>query len=231
MGPVLGAIIAGAISAIFSSGATIAQNKYNSPKSQLRRLRKAGLPLAFMYQGRVNQQTSTPQLSIDSTLGTTQQKNLEQQAPVQAGQAEKLKNENQALREVNTWLDDHGIYYPEGSKKYSGTNRQIILQAERDMKQTDAFIKTHEEQLKGIFANVEQKLMDENVQADTKKAELQKITAQLINLGKQAGLMDQLSDIRSWEQAINKTMSESLNSMPDFMQAVWTILYKLASSR
>lgn len=77
MGPILGAIIAAAASGLFSAGGTIMQNAYNSPRSQRRRLRKAGLPLAYMYEGRVNQQSDVPKLSIDPTLGASSQEALE----------------------------------------------------------------------------------------------------------------------------------------------------------
>ena len=228
MGPILGSLIASALSGIFGIGATAAANKYNSPKSQLKRLRKAGLPLAFMYQGRVNQQSDVPKLSIDPTLGTTQQKNLEQSAPVQANQAAKLAAEVHDLQETNKWKDKR-VHIETDDYTRIGTNRDITLDTQRDIQITQKFIKDHEEQLKGIFANVEQKLFDENVQQNIKQQELQKIIQGIKNLASQAGLMSQLKDIRSWEQSINSTLSESLESMPDFQQAVWTILYKLLS--
>lgn len=77
MTPILGAIIAAAMSGAFSSAGTIMQNKYNSPVSQRRRLRKAGLPLAYMYEGKVNQQSDVPKLSLDPTLGASAQQSLD----------------------------------------------------------------------------------------------------------------------------------------------------------
>jgi len=77
MTPILGAIIAAAMSGAFSSAGTIMQNKYNSPASQRRRLRKAGLPLAYMYEGKVNQQSDVPKMSLDPTLGASSQQSLD----------------------------------------------------------------------------------------------------------------------------------------------------------
>jgi len=54
IGVIGGTLIAAAISALFSIGSTVAQNKYNTPRSMRNRLRKAGLPLAYMYQGNVD---------------------------------------------------------------------------------------------------------------------------------------------------------------------------------
>jgi len=228
MGPIVGALIAAGLSAIFNTGSTIAANKYNSPKSQLKRLRKAGLPLAFMYQGRVNTQSDVPKLSIDPTLGTTQQRNLEQSAPVQAGQAAKLEEEVRALEATNDWMDQY-IEAKKDGRSFKGTNRSFMLSAERSMKLTDIFIKEHEEKIKGIFANVEETLFNEGVQADVKRQELQKISQQIANMAQQLGLMKQLADIRSFQAQIETVLSEAMSSLPEFMQSVFGILYKFAN--
>lgn len=76
MDPILGALAASALSGIFGSVAQSRANRYNSPKQQLKRLRQAGLPMAYMYEGRVNTQSDVPRLSIDPTLGTSQQANI-----------------------------------------------------------------------------------------------------------------------------------------------------------
>lgn len=76
MGPVLAALAAAAFKGIFDWTSQGIANRYNSPMMQRRRLRKAGLPLAYMYQGRVNQQSDVPKLSIDPFLGTVAQKQL-----------------------------------------------------------------------------------------------------------------------------------------------------------
>lgn len=224
MGPILGALIAAGISGLFSTGATIAANKYNSPKSQLRRLRKAGLPLAFMYQGRVNTQSDVPKLSIDPTLGTTQQRNLEQSSPVQAGQAAKLAEEVKDLMLNNQWKS----LFPDQTTG-DVNNRYQILNAERDIQKTNAFIKQHEQTIKGIFADVEKNLFAEGVQEATRKEELKKISQQISNFLSQQGLMGQLQNIRSFEEQLNKTLGENLESMDDFTQSVWTLLWTLIS--
>jgi len=80
--PILGSLLASALQGIFGIGSTMAANKYNSPRAQRNRLKKAGLPLAYMYQGKVMGQSDVPKLSIDPTLGVTQQRKLEQDQPM-----------------------------------------------------------------------------------------------------------------------------------------------------
>jgi len=221
-------LIASAIGALFSTGATIAQNQYNSPRSQLKRLRKAGLPLAFMHQGRVNQQTEAPRISIDPTLGLAQQKNLEQSAPVQAGQAAKLEEDVRALKAQNDWMDKY-IEAKKGGRKFSGTNREFMLSAERSMALTDIFIKEHEEKMKGIFANIEQTLFNDGVQVEAKKQEVAKIAQQITNMAQQLGLMKQLVDIRGFQAKVEDMLLKSMESLPEFMQSVFAIMYKFAN--
>jgi len=110
-------------------------------------------------------------------------------------------------------------------------NRATILNAERDILKTNAFIKQHENTLKGIFANVEKQLFNDGVQVEIKKRELAKISTQIVNFLEQQGLMRQLKDIRSFEQTINATLSENLESMDDFTQSIWTLLWTLISKR
>jgi len=69
-----GTLLAAALKAIFDIGGTITQNQYNSPRAMKQRLRKAGLPLAYMYKGNVSEQSQSPQLSIEPTLGTLPKK-------------------------------------------------------------------------------------------------------------------------------------------------------------
>lgn len=52
-------------------------NRYNSPQKMLERNRAAGLPQAYMYGGRVNQQSAVPTLSLDPTLGAATAKSLQ----------------------------------------------------------------------------------------------------------------------------------------------------------
>lgn len=50
-----------------------AQNKYNSPAEQLRRLKEAGLPAAAFFSGGVSSQSDQPRsTNVDPTFGTSQ---------------------------------------------------------------------------------------------------------------------------------------------------------------
>jgi len=69
-----GTLIAAALKALFDIGGTVTQNQFNAPKAQLKRLRKAGLPLSYMYRGNVATQSESPKLSIEPTLGTLPKK-------------------------------------------------------------------------------------------------------------------------------------------------------------
>jgi len=235
MDPIIGALLASGLSAIFGSAQTIFANKYNSPVSQLRRLRKAGLPLSYMYQGRVNQQSDVPKLSIDPTLGVTQKIQLEQQKPVQEAQVSNLQAEtagkvlaNKEEKAIQDWKNKQNsidIDYA-GKNKLYGTNRELGLEIELAEANSKRFIQRQEAKLKEIAKNIGVYLEETNKELG--KQQLAKIKQQIKNMLSQDKLMGQLHNIRTIEETINKTVGDGLSSMPQWLQAVYFIIFKLA---
>jgi len=235
MDPIIGALLASGLSAIFGSAQTIFANKYNSPVSQLRRLRKAGLPLSYMYQGRVNQQSDVPKLSIDPTLGVTQKIQLEQQKPVQEAQVSNLQaetagkvlanKEEQAKQDWRNKQNSIDIDYA-GKNKLYGTNRELGLEIELAEANSKRFIQRQEAKLKEIAKNIGVYLEETNKELG--KQQLAKIKQQIKNMLSQDKLMGQLHNIRTIEETINKTVGDGLSSMPQWLQAVYFIIFKLA---
>lgn len=190
MDPITGALIASGISGLWGSAQTIFANKYNSPVSQLRRLRKAGLPLSYMYQGRVNQQSGIPQLAIDSNLGTAQKMQLEQgqqrldsdlqtavvdrrkrwedigktmlESGKVAKEIESLGYDNWKKKRYQEWGDQMSVN-PRKNPDGTFQDHQNIweeFQLEQDAKVVGNFVKRNEGRLKKVFADIEEYLQE-----------------------------------------------------------------------
>lgn len=237
MGPVGLSLLISAINGLFGIGSTIAQNQYNSPLAQRRRLRKAGLPLSYMYRGNVNQQSQAPQLSIDPQIGF-KQKELANQTTLVKSQAAKndadttrIGIQNEIADGIKQWLLNRG----KSGGKYkqyeglTGTNQEINLNMEQDAKLAETFIKNHEQELKNIQRIVEQSLLPQGIQIQERKAALAKIRQQISNMMKQAGLMDQLQDVRDFDAFLNSTVTETIKSLPDWGQALVATILKAYS--
>jgi len=212
IGVIAGSLIAAAISALFSSGATAAQNKYNSPKAQLKRLRKAGLPLAYMYGGRVNNQSTTPQLSIDPTLGT-----------LGKAQASKLGADTTG-KDIENKKDQGEIDWLQKISPEGTTNQEYNLDIEQSTKHAERFLKQHEEELKQIELWTENKAFAEGIPIDQKREALKKAQQQVLNLIEQAGLMKQLQKIRGFEELLNESISTDLESLPDWVASIMKLV-------
>jgi len=237
MDPILGALISAGISGIFGMSNQAFANKYNTPKSQLKRLRKAGLPLSYMYQGKVNQQSSVPSLSIDPDLGTVESFKASQQLKTDqamldnmAIQKEILGYERDLKKGERDWnLEDSQIDSLNNFLLGPITNQESRLNIRHQMELSGQFIKEHEQKLKVIFSGVEQTLFDEGVTLEQRRKELERIKAQIKVLASQDKLMGQLNSIRQMEQKINEAISMSIDTMPDFVKAFWALLMKLYS--
>lgn len=234
LGPVGLSLLISAINGLFGIGSTVAQNAYNSPLAQRRRLRKAGLPLSYMYRGNVNQQSQAPQLSIDPQIGF-KQKELANQTALTTSQVDKneadtkkLDISNDIQDGIRKWLLNSGKNR-NSSIGPSGTNQEINLEIEQAAKLAESFIKRHDQQLKNIQRIVENTLLSEGVQAETRRQGLSKIKQQTLNMMKQAGLMDQLGDIREFEAFLNETVTENIRSLPQWAQALTAIILKAYS--
>jgi len=204
-----GTLLAAALKAIFDIGGNITQNQYNAPKATLKRLRKAGLPLSYMYKGNVAQQSQSPQLSIEPTLGTLPKL---QGSKLQVDTQEQL-NETQAKDFMSgIWHTD-----PETGELFETTNR---VEQER----AKSFINNYESELKKIELDVERDAFGKNIPQDMKKAALEKAQNQVKNLLAQAGLMEQLKKIRGFEEKMNDSLTKNLDSLPQWISALLKII-------
>lgn len=209
-----GTLLAAALKAMFDIGGTVTQNQYNAPKAQLKRLRKAGLPLSYMYQGKVAGQSQAPSLSIEPTLGTLPRK---QGFKLDAETQEQL-NETQAKDMLS------GIELTdEKGNKFEASNRLTQEYAK-------SFINKYESQLKKIELDVESQAFAEGIPLQQKREALQKAAQQVKNLLAQAGLMDQLQKIRGFEELLNNSLTKDLDSLPDWISSLLKIIL-IASKR
>jgi len=211
-----GTLLASALKALFDVGGTLTQNQYNSPKAQLKRLRQAGLPLSYMYQGKVNQQSDSPKLSIDPTLGTLpklQGDKLTSETTAQNIENQVKQGELDVLKKVTTT--------PDG---FTGTNQEINMLSERNTKYAEMFIKQHEQRLKEIEKFVEENAFTEGIQIDQKRQALKKAVQMVKNLLAQEGLMGQLQSIRGLEEKLNQSLTEDLDSMPEWISALLKVI-------
>lgn len=204
-----GTLIASALQALFGIGSQMAANAYNAPKGQLRRLRKAGLPLSYMYRGNVATQSQVPQLSIDPTLGTLAKK-----------QGQKLDvdiAEQQADTQAKDWMS--GIIHtdPETGRKYETTNRV-------EQQRAASFIKNYESELKSLELQVERDAFAKGIPQAMKQEALNKAKNQVKNLLAQAGLMEQLKKIRGFEETLNDALTKDLESLPDWISSLLKII-------
>lgn len=240
MDPITGALAASGLKAIFDSVSTVFQNKYNSPVSQLRRLRKAGLPLSYMYQGRVNQQSDSPKLSIDPSLGVAQKIQLHQQDEVNKAQISRIGEEierikaetsGQKLENVKNageqaWRDETKLY-KQGDKYVYRTNQERQLDIKLATDKANKWIAIHNSELKGIALQIAQATKLTDIAA--KKAMFRKIGQQIKNLVAQEDLMIQLHGIRGIDETVNETLTRLLDSSGDPGTLFYTLIVKLFS--
>jgi len=204
-----GTLLAAALKALFDIGGIATQNQYNAPKAQLKRLRKAGLPLSYMYKGNVSEQSQSPQLSIEPTLGTLPKK-----------QGRKLTidaNEQQYETDAQNALDPTLITDSRSGEKGYNTYRQNRVAAE-------SFIKQYERDLKKIELDVENNAFAKGIPQAQKQAALEKAQQQVKNLLEQAGLMEQLKKIRGFEELLNESLTKDLDSLPDWISSLLKVI-------
>lgn len=227
LGPIGGVLIAAAIQGLFGVANTITQNAYNSPRSQLRRLRKAGLPLSYMYRGNVATQSETPKLSIEPTLGVEKKLSLDNQTKLANAQADKIDIENAINRGIQDWLQNHGKEGVTGLP--SGSNQVINLELDQMEKRATTFIKEHEERLKQLDRIVANTLFSESIPMEEKRQAVEKIKQQISNMVKQANLMTQLHDVREFEAFLNATVTESIKDLPAWAEVLTAVILKAMS--
>lgn len=219
-----GTLIASALQALFGIGSTMAANKYNSPTAQLKRLRKAGLPLSYMYKGNVATQSEVPKLSIDPTLGTlAKQQGAQSKAVTRktTSEAENTELENQ-IKDLMS-----GIKQPDGTE---WNNRGTMMMAEMADKRATAFLHENQASIENIARQVEQSAFNEGIPQEMKKQALEKAKNQVINLLEQKGLMQQLQKIRGFEALLNDSLTNNIADLPDWLQALAKIIL-IASKR
>lgn len=209
-----GTLLATGLKALFDIFSTKGANQYNSPASQLKRLRKAGLPLSYMYQGRVNQQTTVPQLSIDPNLGTLDKLKGEQIRTETKGK----EIENEIQSGLLKWLKkDSG----DGS---GSTNQELLQEYNLKSSEANAFLAKHEQELKQIELWVENNAFKEGITMEARRQALKKAQQQITNLLKQAGLMDQLYQIRGLDQLLNSSLVDQIDSYPEWLGGLMKII-------
>jgi len=236
MDPILGAILSAAFGGIFSSAQTMAANKYNSPKSQLRRLREAGLPQAFLYSGRVNTQSDVPTLSIDPDLGSVEKENigiskgqLSQTTRMNDEGIRKIAEEIRKLSIGNdisqgnlNWMKEKVQDYKTGKVR---TNQEMMLDLEQSIKDSTDWVARNKGRISEIVASVEDKFALEEGQLNLKREDLRKVTQQIANLLSQDTLLKQMHSIRSIEETLNRTMGDRIENQSDFEQSlIWAIM-------
>lgn len=235
-----GTLLSSLLGGIFGIGSTIAQNAYNSPKAQLRRLRKAGLPQAYMYQGRVNQQTETPRLNIDPDLGTVEQQTI----GIQKGQLRETQRMNdqelENLKEVLTkiqmenelgrghlkWMKETYPDY-ENTGKPDRTNQELLLDMDKSIKNSTDWIKTNQGRISEILAGAEEDFNEEGGQLKIKQESLKRITSQIAHLAVQDKVLGQLYTIRQIEEALNDEMGDRIKDMDGIKVGIMWALMKL----
>lgn len=204
VGVIGGTLIATALKALFDIGSTVAQNKYNSPVAMLRRVRKAGLPMSYMHQGKVATQTQSPQLNIDPHLGTVAK---------QDAALTKLKKEDLGLD-----IQAKGLM--SGIKNEDGTE----LNNRAAQQRAKSFIDNYEGELKKLEFQVEKEAFAEGITMQAKREALAKAAQQVKNLLAQAGLMEQLKKIRGFEEKLNDSLTQDLDSLPDWISSLLKII-------
>lgn len=207
------------------------QNAFNSPRAQLRRLRKAGLPLAYMYGGNVATQSEVPRLSLDNDLGASEQQNLNLQRELQNAQIPKIISEKEFQDLMNEikggeaeWLKMLVGEVPPGGVD---TNQQFLLNLNKQAQLTKSWITDNSRQLQELNLEAAKKLFGEDVPNEIKRKELTKLKQQITNLISQNDLMKQLHDIRTVEETVNAEFTEALNGMDDWGKAWFSVLMKL----
>jgi len=211
-----GTLLSSAIKALFNIGGTITQNQYNSPQAQIRRLRKAGLPLSYMYQGKVATQSETPKLDLEPTLGTLPKL-----------QGEKLQADTSGKLIENSIQSGIDAWNKKSSPEPGLTNQEYNLDSDQGTKNAESFIKKHEQELKQIEVWLENNAYAEGIQMDQRREALKKAAQQVKNLIAQEGLMTQLQKIRGYEELLNTKTMESLDSLPKWAETIATLLLKL----
>lgn len=240
MPPIIGVLASAALSGLWGTVATALQNRYNSPKQQLKRLRQAGLPLSYMYQGKVNQQSDAPKLSLDPDLGSVEQKNLEQQERVNVAAINKMTTEddllelqlNEAQLANQKKLMMSGVEHPADQNNpfpWEQINLWENMDVEYQTKRAEMVIKQNEGRIREIMKVIEEDLLDENVQADTKRQALQKIKNQIALISTQEGTLNQLQSIRKIDEVINSSLGIKLESKSDAEKGLYWALMQLLS--
>jgi len=241
LGVVGGTLLSTILSTLFGIGSTVAQNQYNSPAAQLKRLRKAGLPLSYMYQGRVNQQSQAPQMSIDPSLGQVQKIGLHQQDEINKKNIQRIHQQIAASKETTRgkWLENQSkageLSWQNEVKNYKGADGVIIPRTNQersfDLKMATAkankFILENTGSIKAIALDIARatKITDIAI----RRKELEKIGAAIKNLAAQNKLMVQLHGIRGIDEQVNETISKMLENTGDGGTLFYTLIAKLFS--
>lgn len=231
MSLILAALAASALSGIFGGVAKARQNRFNNPTQQLKRLRKAGLPLSYMYGGKVATQNSSQELEIDPYLGQSEEISKHNETQITDANLALLgeelnikKSDTEHRKQEDAYDFDAGLNIPpkaDGTGGFAGTNKEYKMKLKRDKLEAETFIKENEAKLKNILANVEQDLFNNKIQIETREQNLEKIKEQI-------KLMGQLGKIRQFEELWKETMGDALSGARSFMSGLYSFFVKIA---
>jgi len=118
---------------------------------------------------------------------------------------------------VKNWLKGQS---PEEGK----TNLEYDKDSDQGKKYAESFILKHEQELKQIELYVENNAFAEGIQLNQKREALKKAAQMVQNLIAQEGLMGQLQKIRGLEETLNKSLTEDLENLPDWISAVLKLI-------
>lgn len=126
-------LVGGLANNLIARGNTKAQNRYNSPKEQIRRLNEAGLPYAAFADNQAGNQsapTPTHDLGIGAAGRAIGDRYIRQQQAMQVDQIANLIE----IGKVDASLAKKLLEYMEQTNETGATNFQTIKDAERDEK-------------------------------------------------------------------------------------------------
>lgn len=178
LGSIVGSLGSAAISRRWAIKDLKAQNEYNSPRAQVKRLKQAGLPLATMFGGQGGSTSDQPRSSeIDPSLGAARGMENYFQNRMQKAQLQLI---DQQLREATAGADlkegERDWYLNQKEKDQGWTvledNQERMLRNKRDRESSEAFIAGFESTMKGIESSVKEALNTQGKLYDSQIADL-----------------------------------------------------------
>lgn len=210
-----------------------AQNKYNSPVEQVKRLRAAGLPLAAMFSGSgASQQSDLPRATnVDPTMGTAegmsnyfQNRLQKQQLPLLQAQNDLLQAQIFKTREegrnaaasadIQEGQRDWMKTVEPGFYQGTGTNQFRELNATRDLKNAQWWTEENRSKIQAVLGRISE------ATEETQKKSYIETLAKIFKTNK---LLDQQFDLNQLETQINNALSSAgkMNWLPAILMKLF----------